>query len=191
MLDSVGRSRLPALFNQDKEFGENTLIRSIAQIVEACVFFSRTKTGALIVIERETRLGDIIKTGTPINADMSIELLKNIFYGKAPLHDGAVIIRNGKIAAAGCVLPLSQNKSLSRDLGTRHRAGVGVSEISDAIAIIVSEESGAISVASGGLLKRHLSTETLSAILTKELVVKKEEEKKLKRKIMFWKRKRT
>lgn len=191
MLDSVGRSRLPALFNQDKDFNENALIRSIAQLVETCVYFSRTRTGALIVIERDTRLGDIMKTGTPINADISIELLKNIFYNRAPLHDGAVIIRNGEIAAAGCVLPLSENKNLSRDIGTRHRAGVGVSETTDALAIIVSEETGAISIALGGLLKRHLSKETLTALLTKELIVKKSEEKKLKTRIMFWKRKQS
>jgi diadenylate cyclase len=189
MLDSVGRSRLPTLFNQDREFNENTITRSITLLVESSVYFSRTKTGALISIERDTKLGDIMKTGTMINADISVELLKNIFYNKAPLHDGAVIIRDGKIAAAGCVLPLSENKNLSRELGTRHRAGVGLSEKSDAIVIIVSEETGAISVASGGLLKRYLSQEMLSALLTKELIIEKQEEKKLK-KFMFWKKKR-
>lgn len=190
MLDSVGRSRLPALFNQDRELSENTIMRTIAQLVETSVYFSRTKTGALIAIERNTRLGDIITHGTIIQADISTELLKNLFYNKAPLHDGAVIIRNGKIAAAGCVLPLSENKSLSRGLGTRHRAGVGLSETTDAIVIIVSEETGTISVASGGLLKRHLSKDTLSALLTKELVIEKADEKKLS-KFMFWKKKKS
>lgn len=187
MLDSLGRRRLPSLFIQDRDFNENTLARSIALLVETAVYFSRTRTGALIAIERETKLGDIIKTGTAINSDISVELLKNIFYNKAPLHDGAVVIRDNRITAAGCVLPLSENKNLSRELGTRHRAGVGLSEISDAIVIIVSEETGSISVASGGLLKRYLSQEMLSALLTKELIIEKEEEKKL-RKFMFWRK---
>ena len=187
MLDSLGRRRLPSLFIQDRDFNENTLARSIALLVETAVYFSRTRTGALIAIERETKLGDIIKTGTAINSDISVELLKNIFYNKAPLHDGAVVIRDNRITAAGCVLPLSENKNLSRELGTRHRAGVGLSEISDAIVVIVSEETGSISVASGGLLKRYLSQEMLSALLTKELIIEKEEEKKL-RKFMFWRK---
>ncbi len=187
MLDSVGRSRLPQLFNQDRDQNVNAVVRSIAQIVDTCVYFSKTKTGALIVIERETKLGDIMKTGTLVNADISGELLKNIFYNRAPLHDGAVILRDGKIAAAGCTLPLSDNKHFNRELGTRHKAGVGISELTDALSVIVSEETGAISVASGGALKRNLSPDTLLAILNKELLTDATDEGKLE-KLFFWKK---
>ena len=137
---------------------------------------SKTKTGALIIFERNMKLSDIMTTGTIINADITAELLKNIFYPKAPLHDGALIIRNFRIAAAGCVLPLTAKTNLSKDLGMRHRAGIGASEISDAITVIVSEETGGISVAIEGMLKRNLSVAMLEQILRKELVV--EETKK-------------
>lgn len=137
---------------------------------------SKTKTGALIIFEHNMKLSDIMTTGTIINADITAELLKNIFYPKAPLHDGALIIRNFRIAAAGCVLPLTSKTNLSKDLGMRHRAGIGASEISDAITVIVSEETGGISVAIEGMLKRNLSVAMLEQILRKELVV--EETKK-------------
>ena len=142
---------------------------AITQTVLACTDMSATRTGALIIFERENNLDDQIRTGTIINADPSAELLKNIFYPKAPLHDGAVIIRDGRIQAGGCMLPLSNNPNLSRDLGMRHRAGIGMSEASDAVVIIVSEETGAISVAVNGMLKRHLSKETFEKILRNEL----------------------
>ena len=140
---------------------------AITQTVLACEQMSKTKTGALIIFERNMKLSDIMTTGTIINADITAELLKNIFYPKAPLHDGALIIRNFRIAAAGCVLPLT---------AMRHRAGIGASEISDAITVIVSEETGGISVAIEGMLKRNLSVAMLEQILRKELVV--EETKK-------------
>ena len=127
MLDSVGRSRLPTLFSAERIQPNNETLRTISQLVETCTYMSKTKTGALIVIERETKLGEIMKTGTIINADITSELLKNIFFNIAPLHDGAVIIRDNRIAAAGCFLPLSSNKNLRSELGTRHRAGVGIS----------------------------------------------------------------
>ena len=127
--------------------------------------FSSTKTGALIILERETALSDIAETGTEVNADITSELLGNIFYEGAPLHDGAVLIRGDKIFAAGCVLPLTGNKNLNKSLGTRHRAGIGITENSDAIAIIVSEETGIISMAVDGKLTRFLDTKTVEKTL--------------------------
>jgi diadenylate cyclase len=126
---------------------------------------SEEKTGALIVIERETSLTDIIETGTVIRAGISREMIGNIFYEGAPLHDGALIVRGDKLEAAGCVLPLTANKTLSKDLGTRHRAGIGVTETSDALVFIVSEETGIISVAENGRLRRHLTGTDIEEIL--------------------------
>lgn len=144
--------------------------RDITQTVMACEDMSATRTGALIVFERRNILEEQILSGTVLDADISVELLKNIFFVKAPLHDGAVIVRNGRIAAAGCVLPLTANNNLSSDLGTRHRAGIGMSEQSDAVVVIVSEETGGISIAVDGMLKRRLSRETFEAILRQELL---------------------
>ena len=144
----------------------------ITQTVMACEDMSATHTGALIVFERSNMLEEQILSGTVLNAEITAELLKNIFFVKAPLHDGAVIIRGGKIAAAGCVLPLTGDNNLSPDLGTRHRAGIGMSEQSDAVVIIVSEETGSISIAVDGMLKRRLSRETFEAILRSELLPK-------------------
>jgi len=144
--------------------------QSIDQTVLACAEMSQSRTGALIVFEREMRLDDMIRSGTILDASVSSELLKNIFFVKAPLHDGAVIIRNGRVQGAGCMLPLSRNENLSRDLGMRHRAGIGMSENSDAVVVIVSEETGSISVAIGGMLKRHLKPETLGNLLRNELL---------------------
>ncbi len=167
-LEKVGSSRITGFFS-----GENKSMNvesAIMQTVLACADLSRSRTGALIIFERDNQLAEPISTGTLLNADVTAELMKNIFFVKAPLHDGAVIIKNGRIAAAGCMLPMSANMNLSRDLGMRHRAGIGVSERSDAVAVIVSEETGAISVAVDGMLKRHLSTETVETLLRKELV---------------------
>ena len=130
---------------------------------------SRERVGALIVFSREARLDDYVKTGTSIDSLVSEQLIRNIFFPKAALHDGAMIIRDGRVAAAGCVLPLSDSHRLSADLGTRHRAGVGMSETSDAVVVIVSEETGTISVALGGMLKRHLAPQTLERLLRNEL----------------------
>ncbi len=168
MLEQVGRSRFPNIFQ--REIDGQEIERVILQTVEACSAMSQSRDGALIIFERKSLLNDIVKTGTIIESEVSAELLKNIFYPKAPLHDGAAIIRDRKIAAAGCVLPLSQNTNLSRDLGMRHRAAIGMSETSDAIAVVVSEENGSISVAMGGMLKRHLAPETLEKLLRNELM---------------------
>ena len=133
-----------------------------------------TQTGALIIFERENRLDDQIRTGTILDAEVTAELLKNIFYPKAPLHDGAAIIRGGRIQAGGCMLPLSENTNLSRDLGMRHRAGIGMSEASDALVVIVSEETGAISVAEKGMLKRHLTRDTFEKLLRQGLITEEQ-----------------
>lgn len=150
----------------------------ITQTIMACTDLAETHTGALIVFERTHALDEQMRSGTVINADVSAELLKNIFFIKAPLHDGAVIIRNGRIAAAGCVLPLTANTNLSPDLGTRHRAGIGMSEHSDAVVVIVSEETGSISVAVDGMLKRRLTLETFEAILRSELIPEEKRQQK-------------
>lgn len=169
LLERAG-SRLSAV----KSVSSNELENCISQVVEACADMSRARTGALVIFERSANLTHIISTGTVINADTTAELLKNIFYNKAPLHDGAVIMRENRIASAGCVLPLTDNNKLSKELGMRHRAGIGLSEVSDAVVIIVSEETGAISVAIEGMLKRHQSPEALSVILHRELVLEED-----------------
>ena len=151
----------------------------ITATVSACADMSRTKTGALIVFERRERLGEIISTGTMVDAAPSAELIKNIFFKNSPLHDGAMIVRAGRVCAAGCVLPLSGNQSLSRDLGTRHRAAVGMSESADSVLVVVSEETGSISVAIGGMLKRHLAPQTLQRLLSNELLADEAEKKTL------------
>lgn len=145
-------------------------LEAIEQVVHACDAMSRERVGALIVFERNISLEQIVATGTVVDAAVTQELIRNIFFPKAALHDGAMIINNSRIEAAGCVLPLSENRTLSTDLGTRHRAGVGMSENCDAVVVIVSEETGAISVAIDGMLKRHLATQTLNKLLIQELV---------------------
>ena len=167
MLDHLGSVQLRGLLGGVKPVAEMDMV--ISQTVAACDCMSREKVGALIVFAREARLDDFIKTGTIIDGQVSEQLIRNIFFPKAALHDGAMIIREGRATAAGCVLPLSQSDRLSADLGTRHRAGVGMSESSDAIVISVSEETGTISVAEGGMLKRHLAPGTLEKLLRNAL----------------------
>ncbi len=167
MLDHLGNVKLKKLFAADRTGEEMAAI--ITQTVQACEVMSREKVGALIVFARDNRLDEFFKTGTKIDGHVSEQLIRNIFFPKASLHDGAMIIRDGKVAAAGCVLPLSDSSRLSADLGTRHRAGVGMSEASDAVVVIVSEETGTISVAVGGMLKRHLASQTLERLLLNEL----------------------
>ena len=167
MLDHLGNVRLSSFFGTSKPVQEMEAV--IAQTVLACEIMSRERVGALIVFAREQRLDEYFKTGTQIDGQVSEQLLRNIFFPKASLHDGAMIIRDGRVAAAGCVLPLSDSSRLSADLGTRHRAGVGMSEASDAVVVIVSEETGTISVAVGGMLKRHLAPQTLERLLHNEL----------------------
>ena len=177
-LEQMGRSRIGSVFVREEAPGE--LENAITQTVRAYTDLSKTKTGALMVFERKNQLDDAIKTGTALDCVVNAELLKNIFWNKAPLHDGAVIVRAGRIAGAGCMLPLSGNVNLSRDLGMRHRAGTGASEHSDAVVAIVSEETGSISVATGGMLKRHLAPETLERLLRNELLPQSDENDKPK-----------
>lgn len=167
-LEQVGSGKIKELFVAESY--SNDLENAIKETVEAYAALSRDKVGALMVFERRTLLDDVLKTGTALDCQVSAQLLKNLFWNKAPLHDGAVIVRNGRIVGAGCMLPLSGNVNLSRDLGMRHRAGIGVSENSDAVVAIVSEETGSISVAINGMLKRHLSPETLERMLCLELM---------------------
>ena len=173
MLEKIGSKSFREMLSTKQE--QREIDRVIDETVKACEIMSRERTGVLIVFERETSLIDYQKTGTVIDARVSSELLRNLFFTKASLHDGAVIIRNERIAAAGCVLPLTQSRNISSDLGTRHRAGIGMSEVSDAVVVIVSEETGTISVAVNGMLKRHLAPQTLERLLLKELAPKREE----------------
>lgn len=174
ILEQMGSKRFIAFFTHT-ETG-NALEQTIGQTVLACTEMSQTRTGALIVFEREMLLDDMVRSGTVLDAAVSNELLKNIFFVKAPMHDGAVIVRNGRVLGAGCMLPLSKNVNLSRDLGMRHRAGIGMSENSDAVVVIVSEETGSLSVAIGGMLKRHLKPETLENLLRNELLPQEDSE---------------
>lgn len=174
--EKMGSGQVPSLLGRDSHI--QNVDSTIMQTVLACTEMSKNRTGALIVFERTSRLNDQVSTGTIINADTTAELLKNLFFNKAPLHDGAVIIRGTRIVAAGCMLPLSSNNNLSRDLGMRHRAGIGMSEHSDAVVAIVSEETGAISVAVDGMLKRHLAPDTFEKILRNELIFEEDIHKK-------------
>ena len=175
LLERVGRSKLKikSIVNQSEDTAA-VLNKSIDAIVSACSAMSKTKTGALIVVEGGTKLGDIVETGTVVDAAMSDEMVQNVFYPKAPLHDGAAIVRNGRIVAAGCVLPLTKNPNLSSELGTRHRASIGVSEASDCMAVVVSEESGIISVAHNGVLTRNISPMELRDMLRMHLSLEEE-----------------
>ena len=177
MLEQFGSQKLSEWFSFGHTQEAKTTDTAILQTIEAVNSLAWTKTGALIIFQREDSLQNIINTGTTINADVNAELLKNLFYNKAPLHDGAVIIAEGRIAAAGCILPLSGKQNISKDLGTRHRAGLGQSEAYDSLSVIVSEETGAISLAEGGVLKRHLAPETLERLLTAKLMPEEEEKK--------------
>lgn len=169
ILDHVGNVKFGKLFGVESSHGQ-AYEAVITQTVLACEQLSKDRMGALIVFSRDNELEEYCKTGTAVDAQVSEQLLRNIFFVKAALHDGAVVIRDGRVAAAGCVLPLSESKRLSADLGTRHRAGVGISEVSDAVVVIVSEETGTISVAVGGMLKRHLAPQMLERLLYTELM---------------------
>ena len=169
ILERMGRSKLSSLMLRNDMVPMEE--QAILEIVHACSEMSWSRTGALIIFERRENLNDIIKTGTVVNADVKDELVRNIFYEGAPLHDGAMIIRAGRIQAAGCVLPLSPNPNLAKELGTRHRAAVGMSERFDSISLVVSEETGSISIAMDGRLQRHLVPEQLDEILHSELLV--------------------
>ena len=180
MLEQVGRSGITQIF--DREAKPTDLHLMIKEIVDACSAMSWTRTGALIIFERKTKMDDIITAATILDAKATSELIRNVFFVKAPLHDGAMIISNGRILAAGCVLPLSEDETLSKELGTRHRAGIGITEVTDAISVIVSEETGTISVAQNGEIKRGFSAEALENLLINALVPK-EDSKDVRKKV--------
>ncbi len=171
-LEHLGRSQW--LISTAKKGSAEEQIRSINEIVDAVSVMSRKKIGALIVMERLIGINDIIDTGTRIEAKISADLIMNIFYPKSPLHDGAVVIKNNRLMAAGCLLPLSSNKYISKELGTRHRAAMGMTESSDALIVIVSEETGAISMAVEGKLQRFLDTTTLRDLMINTLEKEKD-----------------
>ena len=174
-LESVGRSSVSKLnifnfVNKDNIFKREKIVSSINGVCKACAEMSDKKIGALIVFKKETMLGEIIDTGTLVDATVSAELIGNIFFPKAPMHDGAAIIEDGRVIAAGCILPLTNNTNISSELGTRHRAAIGMSEFCDAIVVVVSEETGSISVAEKGVLKRGISDGDLREILMKSFI---------------------
>ncbi len=182
MLEKVGNESFKNL-NLRENTDDSETKKSIEALCTAAQELAATKTGALIVIERGTKLGDNIKTGVIVNADINVFLLKNIFFNKAPLHDGAVIIRDNRIYACGCFLPLSYNANIIRNIGTRHRAAIGMSENSDALVIVVSEETGTISVAKGGKLSRGFDLYSLKKELENELIDKEKPTLKMKIKL--------
>lgn len=168
-LEKVGGMPQSGIRNITSDSKDNVRDVLVAAICEAVGDLSRDKVGALIVLERTTKLGDYIHSGSPIDAAVTPHLLRNIFFNKAPLHDGAVIIRGGRISSAGCYLPLTTKEDINKDLGTRHRAAIGLSEVSDAIIIVVSEETGTVSIATDGGLKRNYTTSSLKQELTRLL----------------------
>lgn len=188
LLERMGRFKVGRIIDFAIDSSEEELTGMIGAVSVAAENMSRTKTGALIVIERNTRLGEFISTGTMLEANVTSGLLENIFVPNTPLHDGAVIIRGGKIITAGCLLPLTANNNLSRDLGTRHRAAIGLSEVTDAVIVVVSEETGKISIALNGSLTRNLGRESLEKALSKLIVQKSDTQQKIG-KIKFWKAK--
>ncbi len=166
MLDQMGRSRLMRqLFGSPQKHRNTQMEQHVTEIVKAMTDMSRKKIGALIIIERTTKLGDVIESGTVVDAEISAALIENVFEPNTPLHDGAMIIRNERINAAACILPLSKDYSISRELGTRHRAAIGITEATDAVSLIVSEETGVISMARDGQLTRYLDTKSLTILL--------------------------
>ena len=173
MIDHMTNIKFREFMSVEKP--QQEMIPIINHTVRACVAMSEERTGALIVFARHNRLEDYLKTGTMIEGQVSEQLIRNVFFPRAALHDGAMIVRDGKVTAAGCVLPLSESNRISADLGTRHRAAVGISEISDAVVVVVSEETGAISVAISGMLKRHLTPQTLEKLLLNELCPQQDE----------------
>ena len=168
LFEQVGSSRFNLIFRKRARLENAEAILNC--VISAAQIMAKTKTGAIIVFEREVGLNDFAVTGTRIDANISSELIQSIFYQNSPLHDGALLIRDGRVLAAGCMMPMSNNINLGRDLGMRHRAGVGISERSDALAVIVSEETGSISVAVDGMLKRHLTDDVFKLLLRNEFL---------------------
>ena len=175
-LEQLGRSKFSKNYLKIFQGGlmsnaeRDAKVKAISDAADSAMLFSHTKTGALFVFERETKLTDIATTGTILNCDTSTAIFGNIFFNKAPLHDGACIIRDGKIFAAGCILPLNSKEDGRRDIGTRHRAAIGVSEVSDAIVVVVSEETGTISIAYDGVIKRDYNVATAYEELKSKLI---------------------
>ena len=166
VLEQLGRSKLARqLFGSQRRQRNTQMEQHVSEIVKALNDMSRKKIGALIVIERSTKLGDVIESGTVVDAEISSQLIENIFEPNTPLHDGAMIIRDERITAAACILQLSDDYSISRELGTRHRAAIGITETTDAVSLIVSEETGIISMAREGKLTRYLDTKSLNILL--------------------------
>ena len=188
--NNVGQSIAAVVTGRDRSYDRAQIRKAINAVVDGVGILQQLKMGALIVFERKTKLGDIIETGTQINCEPSGQIVGNIFFNKAPLHDGAMIIRDGMIHAAGCILPLTKNTSVSAELGTRHRAALGVSEESDAVVVVVSEETGQISVAVNGVLARRFTRDTLRDVLEGYLIPH-EEASTVRRKFDVLKSKRT
>ncbi len=176
-LEKVGRSNISSIFKAEEKNSGFNLAETVDSITEAVRDLSLSKTGALIVIERETMLGDIVNTGTTLDARVSAQILGNLFFKNSPLHDGAVILRKDRIVAASCYLPLTDDITLSKELGTRHRAGIGISETADCVVVIVSEETGKISLALAGNLSRNLTPDSLNKWLIKLLSNEKDDTK--------------
>lgn len=188
--NNVGQSIAAVVTGRDRSYDRAQIRKAINAVVDGVGILQQLKMGALIVFERKTKLGDIIETGTQINCEPSGQIVGNVFFNKAPLHDGAMIIRDGMIHAAGCILPLTKNTSVSAELGTRHRAALGVSEESDAVVVVVSEETGQISVAVNGVLARRFTRDTLRDVLEGYLIPQ-EETSTVRRKFDVLKSKRT
>lgn len=182
-LEQLGKGKMFELFAKDSDNNdEKATSKTIDEILKAADKMGSVKTGALILIEKDVPLGELERTGIPIDAVVTSQLLINIFEKDTPLHDGAVIIRNNRVAAATCFLPLTESNDISMELGTRHRAAIGASEVSDAYVIVVSEETGYISMAKDGVLYRNISTETLRGMLSS-----KSSKQSIKKKISLWK----
>lgn len=178
-LEQIGRSKFRSLFIMDETEIEQKGSNIIEQVSLAVEHFTKTKTGALIVFEKQTKLGEVIHSGVLLDAQISSQLLMSVFSTTTPLHDGAVVIRANKLKAAGCFLPLTDNPHVSKELGTRHRAAIGVTEAADCMALVVSEESGKISIARGGKIERGLNLERMKEILAEHLAEKVTESRRL------------
>lgn len=187
-LEQIGRGKLfESLLMSAGEREDGLSNEAIDGIAKACVHMSKYKTGALIVLEQETQLGDVERTGIKIDAAISSQLLINIFEKNTPLHDGAVVIKNNRVSAATCFLPLSDSMEISKDLGTRHRAAIGISEATDALVLVVSEENGVISYVKNGKIKRGLDLEIIKKVLLSTRKKRRIDKKRLDRKKVIWK----
>ncbi|KQO16587.1 diadenylate cyclase CdaA [Paenibacillus sp. Leaf72] len=186
VLEQVGRGKL---FVSSSFMDKDVVNEQIDEVMKAVQFMAKRKIGALIVFERTTGVNELIESGVQMESRITSELLNNIFTPNTPLHDGAVIIRGNQIMAAGCYLPLSENPFISKELGTRHRAAIGVSEVSDAVSVVVSEETGQVSLALNGMIVRDIKEESLISKLFEELTPKTNGRTKERQSFAFWKRK--